>query len=99
MNQTKKTNRKGSNEKLVFVSGLATLIFFSILILINYLKIDGVIVSVFRELFTIPFLLALLVLFPFASVLLFKTERKIGSMPFWALLCLLATVLLLILNW
>lgn len=92
-----RTNHKPT-ENLVFVSSLIALVYFSGLILIDYLKTDWVIIGVFRELLTIPFLLALIVLFPMATVMFFKTKKKIGSLPFFALLCLIATLLLLILN-
>jgi len=86
-------------ERLVFVSSLIAFVYFAGLILVDYLKTDWVIIGVFRELLTIPFLLALIVLFPSASVLLFKAKKKIGSLPFFALLCLVATLLLLFLNY
>lgn len=98
MSKTNETNSSAGNEKLVFVSSLIIFVYFACLILINFLKLDWVILGVFRELLTIPFLLALIVLFPFSAVLFFKTKRKIGSMPFLTLLSLLATVLLLILS-
>ena len=46
------------NNKTLTIANISILVFFSLLYYFDYLKLDAVLIGVFREIFTIPFLLA-----------------------------------------
>lgn len=91
-NQSK--NQSG-NEKLILTASTITLLYFAGILLIDLLKLDWVFLGVLRELLTIPFLIALIVLVVLSGISIYKAKNKLKSRSTYALLILIATIVLL----
>lgn len=94
-NQSK--NQSG-NEKLILSASAITFLYFAGILLIDLLKLDWVFLGVLREMLTIPFLIALVVLGVLSGISIYKAKNKLRSLSTYALLILLATILLLSLD-
>lgn len=65
-----------TNKNLTIVN-FAIVTFFILMWLINYYKIDFALIGVFRELLTIPFLIAQIVFLVIGITYLIKNQRKL----------------------
>jgi hypothetical protein len=92
------TNKKVKKNKIIFYLSVIILFYFLALLLMHELKYDAFVIGVFRELLTLPFLTLLIVLLGLSIVSLFKEKFITNSYPFFSLIILLITVVLLILK-
>lgn len=81
--------RKG---KSCLILSLIIFLYFAFLILIYDLKYDAVIIGVFREILTIPFMVLLVVLLVLSTIAFIKEKFIIRSYSFYSLIILLFTV-------
>ncbi len=88
-------NRSNKSEKIILWLSFIVLVYFTGIIAIDLAKLDWVIIGVVREILTIPFLLLLLGLAIVSTLSLFRKKQKIGSLPFYSILILLATIIML----
>ena len=89
------TKNQSGNEKLILTASAITFLYFTGILLIDLLKLDGVFLGVLRELLTIPFMIALIVLVVLSVISIYKANIKLQSRSTYALLILLATIVLL----
>ena len=73
--QTKKMNKLITNRNLTIIN-FSIVSYFILIWLINYYKIDFILIGVFRELLTIPFLIAQIVFLVIGIKYLIKNPRK-----------------------
>jgi cytochrome bd-type quinol oxidase subunit 2 len=92
------TNRKVKKKKIIFYLSVIILFYFIAVLLMHELKYDNFVIGVFRELLTLPFLALLIVLLVLSIVSLIKEKFIINSYPFFSLVILLITAVLLILK-
>lgn len=84
-------------KKLIFLSSVVTLFYFLILLSISYFQLKNVIISVFAQILTIPFLVILLFL-TFVSIKNWSKEKfKFTSIYLSSTTINLITIILLIL--
>lgn len=96
INQRVKTSSKQKTAISILTITIIVFFYFAIMILLNKLEFDAVLVGVFRELLTIPALVALVICFVFSLAGFIRNKFHINSMPFYALIIQLATVGLLV---
>ncbi len=88
--------KKLTNDKLIFLSSIITFIYFITLLTLWYYKINIIILGVFIELLTIPFILLLLSLTFLSIKGSTKTKFNIKSNYFISLLLLSLIIIILI---
>jgi len=84
-------NKVITNRKLTIVN-FVIVIYFILIWLINLYKIDFVIIGVFREMFTIPFLIAQLVFLVIGIKFLIENQRTILTVISVLLLAICAVI-------
>ncbi len=90
--------KKQTNDKLVLLGAIACLMYFTALVVLSRYEINIIIVGVFIELLTIPFIL-LLVFLTFTSIKNnIKNKFNIKSNYFFSLLLLVFTIIMLIIS-
>lgn len=85
------------SNKVLFYGSVITLLYFLSLLFINIIDLDVVIIRVFAELLTIPFVLLLIFITIFSIIKLIKEKIYMRSDAFKALLLSITTIVLLIL--
>ena len=84
------------NARLTFWLSLATAAWMVALRLLNIFKIDMVLVGTIREMFTIPFLLALPICLWFSLSNFRKDGYQIGGTSFWSVVLVMIGLLMLV---
>ena len=88
--------KKLSNDKLILLSSIATFIYFMSLVALSHYEIDIIVLGVFIELLTIPFILLLLFLAFLSIKNTIKSKFNIKSNYFISFLLLGLTIIILI---
>ena len=86
------------NDKMVFILSIIVFFYFSLLIVFYKLQYETVLISVFRELLTIPAFILFLFLFVKSIVSFVKLKYRIPSLPFYTLVLLFVLLAIIILN-
>lgn len=94
--QPVKTSAKQKTAISILMLTIIVFFYFAIMILLNKLEYNAVLVGVFREMLTIPALIALGVCFVLSLAGFIRNRFHINSMPFYALVIQLVTVGLLV---
>jgi cytochrome bd-type quinol oxidase subunit 2 len=89
-------NSANQNDRLILASSVGTAVYFVIMIGIYHFKIDNQILGFIRELFTIPVVILLIVLFVMSGIGLSREKKKFSSRSFYSFLILILTIVLLI---
>ena len=89
------SDNKFTLNSLILYGSILSFFYFLVMLIIHYLKIDFVIVGVFVEILTIPFMLLLLFLTLYSIVEIFNRKMEIKSKNFVAFIILIVTVTML----
>ena len=88
---------KNRTEKLILFASITTLFYFLLLLSISYFKIENVILNVFAQILTIPFLIFLIISLIASIKNWHKTRFTLNSKYFITTIINLLTVILLVL--
>jgi len=96
MKEIPSDTKKIRKDKALLILSLFVFLYFAFLILIYELKYDAVIIGVFREMLTIPFMVLLLILLVLSTITFIKEKFKIKSYAFYSLIILLFTLSIMV---
>jgi len=68
---------KSTTSRILIIANFSIVLYFTLIGLINFYKIDVVLIGVFREIFTLPFLIAQIVFLGIGIVYLIKNKRNL----------------------
>ncbi len=88
--------KKPTPNKLMLYGSIVSLVYFLTVIVFYYFEIYNVIIGVFRELLTIPFLLFVLFITVVSIKKIIKERTVVASSPFISLILSLITITILI---
>jgi cytochrome c oxidase subunit IV len=96
MKEIPSDTKKIRKDKALLILSLFVFLYFAFLILIYELKYDAVIIGVFREMLTIPFMVLLVILLVLSTITFIKEKFKIKSYTFYSLIILLFTLSIMV---
>jgi hypothetical protein len=88
--------KKPISDKLILYGSIVSLVYFIIVIAFSYFEIYNVIIGVFTELLTIPFLLFVLFITFVSIKRIIKERTVVTSSPFISFILSLITIIILI---
>lgn len=68
---------KSTTNRILIIANFSIVLYFTLIGLINFYKIDFVLIGVFREVFTLPFLIAQIVFLGIGISYLIKNKRNL----------------------
>lgn len=68
---------KSTTNRILIIANFSIVLYFTLIWLINFYKIDFVLIGVFREIFTLPVLIAQIVLLGIGIGYLIKNKRNL----------------------
>jgi len=68
---------KSTTNRILIIANFSIVLYFTLIGLINFYKIDVVLIGVFREIFTLPFLIAQIVFLGIGIGYLIKNKRNL----------------------
>jgi len=68
---------KSTTNRILIIANFSIVLYFTLIGLINFYKIDVVLIGVFREIFTLPFLIAQIVFLSVGIGYLIKNKRNL----------------------
>ena len=83
--------------KTHFIISILLFLYFAALLAVNYFRVDATMIGVLREILTIPAVVSVFVLVVQSAIDFYKEHYRVGSLPFYSLLVLGATIAMMLL--